>query len=100
MANKIDRIEFSSIIHNKANSHDYQRLLHEILKSKSFEDLQKNERLQNLLSDSVSESEMNCSKFDMTRSSRSIVIANDMIDNLDPNIQLHGQNPFIKDQAK
>ena len=34
---KIDRLEFSSIVHNKANSHDFHRLVQELLKAKSLQ---------------------------------------------------------------
>jgi hypothetical protein len=45
MSNKVDRIEFSSIVSNKANSIELQKLIQEIFRAKGFEDFQKNERL-------------------------------------------------------
>lgn len=55
MSHKIDRIEFSQIVQNKANSYEVSRLVNELIKARSFEQFQKNEKVHNLMSDSISQ---------------------------------------------
>ena len=53
IATKVDRIEFSQIIQNKANQADVQKILFEIINSKDAQDLQQSRRLQNLMQESL-----------------------------------------------
>ena len=50
MSQKIDRIEFSQIVQNKANTFEVQKLVTQLMKSKTFDDFKKNE---SLLCDSI-----------------------------------------------
>ena len=50
MSSKIDRLEFSQIVENKANNQDIQVLVSQIL---NIEELAKNQKLQNLLNESM-----------------------------------------------
>jgi hypothetical protein len=54
MNNKVDRIEFSQIIQNKANSVEVQKLMQELIRAKSFDEFQKNDMMQNILNDTAS----------------------------------------------
>ena len=53
VATKVDRIEFSQIVQNKANQADLQKILFEIVNAKEPSDLQASHRLQNLMQDSI-----------------------------------------------
>ena len=54
MSNKVDRIEFSQIIQNKANTVEVQKLMQELIRAKSFNEFQKNEIMQNILNETAS----------------------------------------------
>lgn len=51
---KVDRIEFSQIVSNKANNYEFVRLVNEMIKAKNFEHFQRSEKVNNLLSESLS----------------------------------------------
>lgn len=53
VATKVDRIEFSQIVQNKANQADVQKILFEIVNAKDANDLQQSYRLQNLMQESI-----------------------------------------------
>jgi len=53
VSTKVDRIEFSQIIQNKANQADVQKILFEIINAKDANDLQQSCRLQNLMNESL-----------------------------------------------
>ena len=69
MSNKIDRIEFSQIIQNKANTVEVQKLMQELIRAKTFSEFQKNDKMMNILNESASSHQGEIDiDYDITRS--------------------------------
>lgn len=47
-------MEFSNIVQNKANSYEFNKLILEIQKAKTFEDLKNSQTISNLINESFS----------------------------------------------